>query len=161
MVCIMMKKTTFFLSICSQCYISGAVSRFFRPEPTNIITDDPNSFQESAVDSGPANFGRTEGDASRKEVEEEQPLATDSVLSSSRPVVSWELCTTDTDVGPDEESMQNKTQLSRGSESKTSDEGEGTREEQFAQRVNEDAGLVIAEEAKEDKHEENRVQKCP
>lgn len=159
MVCIMMKKTTFFLSICSQCYISGAVSRFFRPEPTNIITDDPNSFQESAVDSGPANFGRTEGDASRKEVEEEQPLATDSVLSSSRPVVSWELCTTDTDVGPDEESMQNKTQLSRGSESKTSDEGEGTREEQFAQRVNEDAGLVIAEEAKEDKHEENRVQK--
>lgn len=81
------------------------------------------------------------------------------MLSSSQPVVAWELCTTDTDVGPDEECMQYKTQLSRNGEGKTSDEGEGTREEQFAQRVNEDAGLVITEDAKEDKQEENRVQK--
>lgn len=73
--------------------------------------------------------------------------------------MNWELSSTDTDVGPDEERTQYKTQLRRGSEGKTSDEGVDTTEGQLAQRVYEDGGCIIAEEAKEDKEEENRVQK--
>ncbi|XP_037611740.1 midasin-like [Sebastes umbrosus] len=134
-------------------YISGAVSRFLRPAPTNIASNDPNSIQESAVDSEPANVGHTEGDASRRGVDEEQPVAAASLLSSSRPLVAWDVCTTDIDLGPDEEGMRYKTQPSRGSESKASEEGEGTREEQFAQAGHDAAaGLLVA---KEDKQEEN------
>ncbi|XP_051273893.1 uveal autoantigen with coiled-coil domains and ankyrin repeats protein [Dicentrarchus labrax] len=134
-------------------YITGAVNRLLRPEPTDLVSNDPTSLQDSAVDSEPANCGHAEGEASAREVNEEQSLATVSVLSSSRPVVAWELCTTDIDLGSDDESMQYKTQLSRGSEGKASEEGEGTREEQFAQTGNDDAGLPVAN-AKEDEQKE-------
>lgn len=73
--------------------------------------------------------------------------------------MTWEICSTDTDVGPDEEHTQYKTQLSRGSEDKTSDEGVDTIEEQLAQRIYEDDVCIIAEEAKEDEEEDNGVQK--
>ncbi|XP_044035801.1 putative protein tag-278 [Siniperca chuatsi] len=135
------------------CYITEAVNRFLRPEPTNIVSNDPNSFQESTVDSEPANHA--EGDASGREVDEERPLATASLLNPSRPFVAWEFCTTDIDLGPDEDSVQYKTQLSRGSESKASEEGEGTREEQLCQTGSDDAGLLVAKDAKEDEQEEN------
>lgn len=135
------------------------MNRFFRPEPANIVSNDPNSLQESTVDSEPAKCGHAEGDASGRGVDEEHPLATASLLSSSRTVVAWELCTTEIDLGPDEESMQHKTQLSRGSESKASEEGEGTREEQFAQTGSDDAGLLLAKDEKKDELEENRGQK--
>ncbi|XP_076615323.1 uncharacterized protein LOC143338651 isoform X1 [Chaetodon auriga] len=130
-------------------YITGAVNRFFRPGPTDIVTNEPNSFQESAVDSEPTNCGHAESSTSRREVSEEQPLTTVSVLSSPRPGVAWELCTADIDLRPDEES----------NESKASDEREGTREEQFVQTGNNDAGLLVTEDAKEDKQEGNEVQK--
>ncbi|XP_070708561.1 enolase-phosphatase E1 [Pempheris klunzingeri] len=55
--------------------------------------------------------------------------------------------------------MRYETQLSRGSESGASEEAEGTREEQFAQTGkyddDDDAGLLIAKDAKEDEQEEN------
>ncbi|XP_035516619.1 uncharacterized protein si:ch211-136m16.8 [Morone saxatilis] len=134
-------------------YITGAVNRLLRPEPTDLVSNEPTSLQDSAVDSEPANCGHAEGEASAREVNEEQSFATVSVLSSSRPVVAWELCTTDIDLGSDDESMQYKTQLSRGSEGKASEEGEGTREEQFAQTGNDYAGLPVAN-AKEDEQKE-------
>lgn len=130
----------------SQNYITGAVSRFFRPEPNNIFTSDPNSIQESTVDSEPANCGKAEGDTSRGEVDEEQPLATVPVLSSPRPVVAWDLCTADVDLGPDEEN----------SESSAFDEREDTKEEQFTQTVNRDAGLLLTHQTQEnDEYEEH------
>ncbi|XP_026170957.1 uncharacterized protein LOC113135281 [Mastacembelus armatus] len=125
-------------------YITGAVNRFFRTEPSNIVTNDPNSFQESAVNSEPADSGHTEGDDGRGEVTEERPHAADSPLSSSKPIASWELCTTDIDLESDEESRQFETQLSVGSER--------------WRTGNDDAGLVIAEEAEEEEEEDkNRV----
>lgn len=73
--------------------------------------------------------------------------------------MTWELCSTDTDVGPDEECTPYKTQLRRGSEGKTSDGGVDTIEEQLAQRVYEDGGCIIAKEAKEDNEGEKSIQK--
>ncbi len=135
------------------------MNRFLRPEPTNIVSNDQNSLQESVADGEPAKCGHAEGDASVREVDEEHPLATAPLLSSSPPVVTWDLCTTEIDLGSDEESVQHKTQLSRDSESKASEEGEGTREEQFAQTGSDDAGLLVAKDAKEDEQEENGDQK--
>ncbi|GLD57414.1 ELKS/Rab6-interacting/CAST family member 1-like protein [Lates japonicus] len=137
-------------------YITGAVNRFLRPEPTDTVSNDPNSFQESTVDSEPPDAGHPESDTSREVVNEEQAVATASLLSSSKPVVAWELCTTEINLGPGEESMQYKS-----SESKASEEGEGTREEQISQTGNDDAGLLITNDAraKEDEKEENRDRK--
>ncbi|XP_059180978.1 microtubule-associated protein 1B [Centropristis striata] len=135
-------------------YITGAVNRFFRPEPTDIT--DPNSIQEPAVDSEPVNSGHAEGDNSRSVVDEEQPLATAQLLSSSNPLVAWELCTTDIDLGPAEESAHDEIQPGRGSESEASEEGKGTREEQVAQAGHDDEALL---DTKEDKQEENRERK--
>ncbi|XP_049915737.1 titin isoform X2 [Epinephelus moara] len=137
-------------------YITGAVNRFFRPEPTNITGNDPNSIQDSAVDSEPANCGHAEGDTSGGGVDEEQPVATAALLSSSRPLVAWEICTTEINLGPDEESVPCETQLSRGSESEASQEGEGTREEQLGRAGNDDAGVLFAQD---DKREENGDEK--
>ena len=67
------------------------------------------------------------------------------MLSSSRAVVAWELCKTENNLVCDEEIMPCKTQLS----------GEGTREEQSLQTGSDDAGELIAEEAKEDGRLEN------
>nr|XP_020478959.1 probable serine/threonine-protein kinase kinX isoform X2 [Monopterus albus] len=144
------------------CYITGAVNRFLRPEPANIVTSDPNSFQESAGNSEPADSRHTEGDASGQEVDEEQALATASLLSSPHPVVSWELCTTDISLGPDEDGTQYKPQLGGTSEREICEEGEGTREEeQFGQTGEDDAGLVITKDATaiEDKEKENKDHK--
>nr|XP_033467994.1 uncharacterized protein si:ch211-180a12.2 [Epinephelus lanceolatus] len=137
-------------------YITGAVNRFFRPEPTNITGNDPNSIQDSAVDSEPANCGHAEGDTSGGGVDEEQPVATAALLSSSRPLVAWEICTTEINLGPDEESVLCETQLGRGSESEASQEGEGTREEQSGRAGNDDAGVLFAQN---DKREENGDEK--
>ncbi|KAL7373127.1 hypothetical protein ABVT39_027979 [Epinephelus coioides] len=137
-------------------YITGAVNRFFRPEPTNITSNDPNSIQDSAVDSEPANSGHAEGDTSGGGVDEEQPVATAALLSSSRPLVAWEICTTEINLGPDEESVPCETQLGRGSESEASQEGEGTREEQLGRAGNDDAGVFFAQD---DKREENEDEK--
>ncbi|XP_071319046.1 uro-adherence factor A isoform X1 [Trachinotus anak] len=123
-------------------YISVALDRLLRPEPTNTDSNDPDSSQQSAVDSEPASSGHPVGDIS---VDEEQPLATAPPLSSLRPVVAWELCTTDIDLGPVEESVQDK--------SKASEEGEGTREEEFSQTRNDDAELLVAKDAEEEEEE--------
>ncbi|XP_038591294.1 myb-like protein X isoform X3 [Micropterus salmoides] len=134
-------------------YVTEAVNRFLRPEPTDIISNDPNSTQEPAVESEPANHA--EGEASGRRVDEDQSLATASLFNPSRAAVAWELCTADIDLGPDEESIQCEVQLSRGSESKVSEEGEDTIEEHFTQKESSDAGLPIAKDAKEDEQEEN------
>ncbi|XP_045925692.1 neurofilament medium polypeptide-like [Micropterus dolomieu] len=134
-------------------YVTEAVNRFLRPEPTDIISNDPNSTQEPAVESEPANHA--EGEASGRRVDEDQSLATASLLNPSRAAIAWELCTADIDLGPDEESIQCEAQLSRGSESKVSEEGEDTIEEHFTQKESSDAGLPIAKDAKEDEQEEN------
>ncbi|XP_056222367.1 claspin [Seriola aureovittata] len=139
-------------------YITEAVNRFLRPEPTNTDSNDPNASQQSAVDSEPADSDHPEGDTSGRGDDEEQLLEKASLLSLSRPVVAWDLCTTDIDLGPVEESMQYKSQLSGGNESTASEEGEGTREEQLGQTRNDDAGLPVTKDAraKEDEEEENR-----
>ncbi|KAM7370815.1 hypothetical protein PAMP_010335 [Pampus punctatissimus] len=136
-------------------YITGAVKRFLRLEPTDIDNNDPNLIQESAVDSEAANCGLTEGDTCREEVDEEQPLVAVSLLSSSRPVVAWDLCIAENNLGPNDESMQYKTQLSRGGESNTCEEGEDTKEEQLNQTGNDDARLLIAKDAGTKDEEEN------
>ncbi|XP_078135591.1 uncharacterized protein LOC144536373 isoform X1 [Sander vitreus] len=138
-------------------YITGAVNRFIRPEPADIASNDIQAIQGSAVDSEPVNSGDADGDVGGRGIDEEQPLATASLLSSSRPLVAGELCTTDIDLGPDEESVQYTVQPNRISASKATEEGEGTREEQFP-RARDDAGLLVA---KEDKQEENRDRKLP
>ncbi|XP_034426266.1 uncharacterized protein si:ch211-136m16.8 [Hippoglossus hippoglossus] len=127
-------------------YLTGAVNRFLRPEPTTTEYNDHDSFQEPAVDSEPADTRHP--DSGGPGVDEERPLATASMLSSSRPVVAWELCSTGDDFGPEEEIMQYRSQLSGGPESKASEEAEGTREEQLGQTGTDDARLVKA--AKED-----------
>ncbi|XP_032358285.1 uncharacterized protein si:ch211-180a12.2 isoform X2 [Etheostoma spectabile] len=95
-------------------------------------------------------------DVGGRGVDEEQPLATSSLLSSSRPLVAGEVCTTEINLRPDEESVQYTIQPNRIGESKATEEGQGTREEQFAQARNDDDGLLVAKEDKqEDKQEDN------
>lgn len=104
------------------------------------------------MDSGPVDCGHTEGDASAREVKEEQWLATQSLLSPTRSVVAWKMSATDASVGSVEEPVEEKTPLSRGSESKTSENSEDPREEQLTQGGNEDVALTAA---KENGQEEN------
>ncbi|XP_042364185.1 uncharacterized protein LOC121959072 [Plectropomus leopardus] len=124
------------------------------PQTSPAMTQTPS--RNPTVDSEPANFSQTEGDTSGRGVDEEQALASASLLSSFRPLVAWEVCTTDIDLKTDEESVPCKTQLSGGSESKASEGGGGTREEQLANAGNNDTGLFFA---KDDKQEENINQK--
>ncbi|TDG98092.1 hypothetical protein EPR50_G00214570 [Perca flavescens] len=143
-------------------YITGAVNRFIRPEPADIASNDIQPIQGSAVHSEPVNSGDADVDVGGRGIDEEQPLATASLLSSSRPLVAGELCATDIDLRPDEESVQYTVQPNRISESKATEEGEGTREEQFARVINDDAGLLVAKEDKqEDKPEKNGDRKLP
>jgi len=151
------KGLTSFSPSCSQNYITGAVNRFFRPDLTNIPGNDTNSTQETSVASEPANFSPAEGDASGRGGDGEQTLATSLLLSSAKAVVAWERCTTDIDLGGDEDGMQCKTQLSGGSQRKASEKSEGMGEEQCSLVGNEDAGLLVV---KEDKREENGERKC-
>lgn len=126
-------------SLC-QYYISGAVNRFLRPEPTNNGSSDPNSSQESAVSSGPTDSGHTEDDASGGGVDEEEPLVPASLGGSSGAVVVWDIS-----LEPDEEHTQCKAQLSNASE-----ENESMREEQLGKAGNDDAGHTQAEEDEEE-----------
>ncbi|XP_069547703.1 enolase-phosphatase E1 [Brachyistius frenatus] len=134
-------------------YFSGAVNRFFRPQPADIVSSEPNSFQGSAVDSEPTGYDHAEGDTRGGGANEELPLATASTLRSSWPVVAWELCTTD------EESTQYKPQLSGSSESNESEDSEGTTEEQFCQTGNDDGGQLVTKgtRAKEDEQKKEIV----
>ncbi|XP_019963189.2 uro-adherence factor A isoform X1 [Paralichthys olivaceus] len=124
-------------------YITGAVNRFLHPEP--IVTEDNehDSFQQSAADGEPADSHHPDGDSGGQGVDEELPRATTSLLSLSRAVVAWE----------QEESMQYRSQLSGAPESKASEEGENTKEEQFSQTGTDGARLVKA--VKEDKEVED------
>ncbi|XP_072228969.1 uncharacterized protein [Leuresthes tenuis] len=122
-------------------YITGTVTRFLRSQPVEIVGNDPNSSQKSTVNIEPPN---QQADTSEGDVDEERPRATVSVRSLSPPVVAWENCTTDTDLVPVEESKQ----LRGGSENKEYKNGQGMREEQVGQTGNDDAGLLLAEEAK-------------
>ncbi|XP_053269410.1 uncharacterized protein si:ch211-136m16.8 [Pleuronectes platessa] len=123
-------------------YITGAVNRLFRPEPTSPEYNDPDSFQQPAADSEPADSRPP--DSGGRGVDEERPLSTTSLLSPPRSVVVWELCSTSDDFGPEEEIMQFRSQLSEGPESKASEEAEATREEQLGQTGTDDARLLKA-----------------
>ncbi|XP_051795951.1 titin homolog isoform X2 [Acanthochromis polyacanthus] len=129
-------------------YITGAVNRFLRPQPANDGYNDPNSFQESAVDCEPADCFPAEGDAGRGRVDEEQPPAAAAQLSSSRPVVVWELSPTDIHMEADEESVRYQTQSSRSSEKEESTDGE----EQISQTHDAENANV-----KEDKQEKREI----
>lgn len=150
-----MKKTSNslpFFSICCQSYISEAVSRFFRTEPTNISKNDSDSNQESdnltAISTWP-----TEDDGGIREVKEE-PLASVSELASPRPGVAW-----DTEVAHIQyETQQGGDDLPQTrDESRVSQEAQGNGKDEFAQTADEDAGLVRAEDAKEDKQDEDQI----
>ncbi|CAB1440048.1 unnamed protein product [Pleuronectes platessa] len=82
-------------------YITGAVNRLFRPEPTTPEYNDPDSFQQPAADSEPADSRPP--DSGGRGVDEERPLSTTSLLSPPRSVVVWELCSTSDNFGPEEE----------------------------------------------------------
>ncbi|KAK2820330.1 hypothetical protein Q5P01_023289 [Channa striata] len=143
-------------------YITGAVNRLLRPEPTDTVSSDPNSLQESASNSEPADNGLTQGDTSREEVDEERPLAAATVLSLSGAVVAWEICKTkDSDSKEDEESTEHESLLIEGSESKVSEEGESTREGQFSQAENDDAGLLSPKDSRAEKAEEDETVQLP
>ncbi|XP_039857189.1 trichohyalin isoform X5 [Simochromis diagramma] len=137
-------------------YITGAVNRFIRPQPADTVNNDPNTNQESAAEIKHPPSDSTEGDSSREGVEEEQLVATSSLLSSSRPVVEWELCTTEIDLGVDEENMQYKTQLRKVDESK--EDGEGKREEQRDKTGNDHSN---DSRAKEDERQTMEIEKMP
>nr|XP_024659302.1 trichohyalin-like [Maylandia zebra] len=137
-------------------YITGAVNRFIRPQPADTVNNDPNTNQESAAEIKHPPSDSTEGDSSREGVEEEQLVATSSLLSSSRPVVKWELCTTEIDLGVDEENMQYKTQLRKVDESK--EDGEGKREEQRDKTGNDHSN---DSRAKEDERHTMEIEKMP
>ncbi|XP_011601138.2 uncharacterized protein [Takifugu rubripes] len=93
-------------------YITGAISRFFRSEAVNNVANDPNSFQESAVDNESAACGHTEEEASKKEAEEEHPLTILKVRSSPQVVVGWEHhCPSESHGEPDVMDTPYKTQL--------------------------------------------------
>ncbi|XP_029384345.1 uncharacterized protein LOC115060540 isoform X2 [Echeneis naucrates] len=120
-------------------YIAEAVNRFLRPETTDSI--DPNSSEQHSGGSG-----ILRGDSGGEDVDEEQTLATASLLSSSQPVVSWELCTTEIDLGPAQES-------NGGSKSKASEEDVEVGEEQFSQTRN-NIGLLVSKDARAKDDEE-------
>ncbi|XP_062234816.1 uncharacterized protein si:ch211-136m16.8 [Platichthys flesus] len=123
-------------------YITGAVNRLLRPEPTTPEYNDPDSFQQPAADSEPADSRHP--DSGERGEDEERPLGTTSLLSSPRSVVVWELCSTSDDFGPEEDTMKFRSQLSGGPESKASEEAQGTREEQLGQTGTDDERLVKA-----------------
>ncbi|XP_077959732.1 uncharacterized protein LOC120819056 [Gasterosteus aculeatus] len=128
-------------------YITGAVNRFFNPEPANVPANIPANVPANAserVDSGP-----TGGDAGARIADEERPPATASLLSSSRPLVAWEFCTTEIDLGA-EENVAHKAQPSGGTQRKASGQSEGACGGHVG---NEDATRPIADE---DEREENR-----
>lgn len=148
-----MKKTSNpFFSICCQSYITEAASRFFRTEPTNISKNDPDSNQESDNLTATSTWP-TEDDVGTREVKEEDPLASVSALASPRPGVSWELCAKDAEAAH----IQYETQQGGDDESRVSQEAQSNGEDEFAQTADEDAGLVSAEDAKEDKQDEDQI----
>ncbi|XP_060884310.1 uncharacterized protein si:ch211-136m16.8 [Labrus mixtus] len=127
-------------------YLTGAVNRLLRPEPANIVSNGPNSPQESAVDSELAKCSHLEDEVTRREVDEEQLIAPASLVGTSQSAVAWELCTTDIDLGPDVETMQYK------SEREDSVEEEDTRGEELKQTECDDLELLVVKDEKE--HEE-------
>ncbi|XP_019218177.1 titin homolog [Oreochromis niloticus] len=135
-------------------YITGAVNRFIRPQPADTVNNDPNTNQESAAEIKHPPSDSADGHSSRGGVEEEQLVATSSLLSSSHPIVEWERCTTEIDLGVDEESMQYKTQLRKVDESK--EDGEGKREEQRRKTGNDNSN---DSRAKEDERETMEIEK--
>ncbi|XP_010778467.1 nestin isoform X2 [Notothenia coriiceps] len=135
-------------------YITGAVNRFLRPDPADISNNDPNSINEPEVDGESAHIGHTDIESG---VDEEQSLPSASLLSSSRPLVAWDHCTTNIDLKPDEESVRYKTQSSRGSESNDSEEGQGTREEPLEQKGNDNARLQGTKEDGQEKDEDQKL----
>ncbi|XP_041830477.1 trichohyalin [Melanotaenia boesemani] len=120
-------------------YISGAVTRFLRSQPAEVTNDELNSLNESTVDSKSSTSGQAQADTGVGEVREEQPV-TDHLLRS--PGVAWEICTTEIDLGSDEEGMQ----LRRGSSE--SENVEGMREEQSGQTGKDHAGLLLIDDTK-------------
>uniref|UniRef100_UPI0037E89EC0 enolase-phosphatase E1 n=1 Tax=Semicossyphus pulcher TaxID=241346 RepID=UPI0037E89EC0 len=126
-------------------YITGAVNRFLRPEPANTDSNDPDSLQESAgVEDELPNTFHTEDDARGSEVDEEQTHPPRPLPGLSQATVAWDLCTTEIDLGPDEESLQYKTEV------EDAEDDEGTREEELAQTGDDDAGLLAAKDEQGD-----------
>ncbi|KAL6095092.1 uncharacterized protein ACO6RY_16360 [Pungitius sinensis] len=126
-------------------YITDAVNRFIRTLSTNI-SDNTDSLEETPVDSERVDDSApTEGDAGGRVGAEEPPPAAAPLLSSSRPLVAWEFCTTEIDLGA-EENDQNEVQPSGGHRRKASEKSEG------AGGDREDGGRPIADG---DEREEN------
>ncbi|XP_075890466.1 uncharacterized protein LOC142893599 [Nelusetta ayraudi] len=124
-------------------YITEAVSRFFRSESTNISENNPGSDQQSENLTANTTW-RTKCDAGREEVKEEHALASVCQLPS-RSVVEWELCVTDADAQAHEGDAQYKTQQGKDDESGDSQQAQGSREGEFAQAVDKNAGVVTAD----------------
>ncbi|XP_074518640.1 uncharacterized protein LOC141784702 [Halichoeres trimaculatus] len=91
-------------------YISGAVHRLLRPEQENSVSNNPSSLQDSAVDSELAKCHH-EDEARGGEVQEEPTLSTASPLSSARTAVAWDLSTSEIDLAPDENKIQDTADL--------------------------------------------------
>ncbi|CAJ1080382.1 uncharacterized protein si:ch211-136m16.8 [Xyrichtys novacula] len=123
-------------------YITGAVNRFLRPDPAQTVSNDPDSIQESAVDHEPAKYSHAEDEASDRGAEGEQTFMPPSLHGLSRSSVAWDVCTTEIDLGPDEENS---------SEVKESERDEDISVEDSALAGHE-PGLLVAEDenAKED-----------
>ncbi|XP_068161817.1 uncharacterized protein si:ch211-136m16.8 isoform X2 [Antennarius striatus] len=139
-------------------YISGAVSRLLRPDPHDIIRVDPNSVQEFE-DSFVSTSYHTEDDSTGADADEEQPLSKVSVISTSRSVVAWEVCTADIHKWPKEESITFKTDDTRGGDSKAPTETEGARDEEFPQPNKDDRGLLVTENVNGGKPDDDEVNK--
>ncbi|XP_041671596.1 uncharacterized protein si:ch211-136m16.8 [Cheilinus undulatus] len=124
-------------------FITGAVNRLLRSEPGNTDSKDSNCLQESTVDGELAECSHEGGEANIREVDEEQPVTTTSLLSSSQPAVAWELCTTEIDLGRDENSKRFETK-------KESERDEDTKEEEVSKMGNDKSGLILKDEEKKD-----------
>lgn len=121
-------KNMYFSASVSQCYISEAVNRLFRPQPAEPVSSDPNSPGESGVDGEPPDCGISQDDivnsSEREGIDDEQQHATVSLLSTSSSTVAGTACANDSKSDEGE-----ATQLRKGNECKESQDERRTREE--------------------------------
>ncbi|XP_024866548.1 titin homolog [Kryptolebias marmoratus] len=137
------------------CYITEAVNRFFRPQPADAVSSNPNPPCESGAEGEPPDSDLKQDNAINSseggKISEEQPHASASFLSPPSSTVAWVVCTDD--LKSDEEDA---TQLRIGNESKESEDGGSMRGEDFDQTVNDLAKLLDSEDATVDKVEQEQ-----
>uniref|UniRef100_A0A1A7WFJ2 Uncharacterized protein n=2 Tax=Iconisemion striatum TaxID=60296 RepID=A0A1A7WFJ2_9TELE len=132
------------------CYFTEAVNRFIRPQEADASSSDPASLQESRCDSEPPDSEHTQDNSSDSRgggIDEEKPLPSISLLSSSGSVVAWTVGTNNS------KSDEEDTQLRR----EVSDDGKDTREEHVDQTGSDREELLVTEEETTNQHKQEKT----